>query len=128
MSQHSVKSTSTETEVEPESSSIGKYKKKSSANSIKQTIEETEKEAMKMYTDSLQSKAKNEENKRKKLLVQANHIATADIEAKDKIAQASQMAAMAQKTKVEKFEKELNDEAEKWVQKNKDLAAQKQQA
>ena len=44
---------------------------------------------MKMYTDSLQSKAKNEESKRKKLLVQANHIATADIDAKDKIAQAS---------------------------------------
>ena len=116
------------TDVEPESSSIGKQQKKQQENAVKKTIEETEKNALKMYAKSLQQKAKNEEQKRKKLLAQANTVATQDIEAKDKIAQASQLAAMAQKAKVDKTQKELDEEAVRWVKKNQDLSEMKKKA
>ena len=128
MAKHGPYSTSIVTEIEPDSSSVGKNNKKLSKVSVKETIEETEKEAMKMYANSLKNKAKSEEGKRKKLLAQATTVANADIEAKDKIAQASQMAAQAEKVKVDKYQHELDDEAQKWVEKNNDLTKEKKQA
>jgi hypothetical protein len=71
---------------------------------IKQTIEETEKEAMELYAKKLQGKSKSEQNKRKKLMAQAEHVADTDLAAKDKIAMASKMAATVSKSKVEKHQ------------------------